>query len=99
MSDEKSIGASSTATAWTMIGWDDGKFRVKGGRVEYETVIYSARRNPARVTLARLEPSSVGLRQINRRVDPDTVLEFCDPDAFAKYCQEFDLHPAKTPDR
>lgn len=73
-----------TDTAWNSIGHDGGTFRIRGGRALYDAVIYNcatARTN--NVTLARLGnydgTVAKGLRQYNRIVDPDTVLEFLEP--------------------
>jgi hypothetical protein len=63
-------------TAWNAIGWDDGKFRIKGGKTLYEAVMYNGLRNGRLVKLARLKPQGVGFRQINRYVEPETILEF-----------------------
>lgn len=66
-------------TAWLWVGFDGtgGMLRVKGGRTLYE----SAENNGGeQVRLARLDITDGGLRQVNRYVDADTVLEFV-PDA------------------
>lgn len=65
------------ATAWDSIGWDDGPFRIKGGRAIYDGVLYNCANNAANVKLARLEPRpNQRLAEISRYVHPDTVLEF-----------------------
>jgi hypothetical protein len=61
-----------TASAWDLIG-AVGEFRIQGGRAIYTDVLWSDERSKAdRVLLARLEAD---LRQVNRRVDPDTQIE------------------------
>lgn len=60
-------------TAWAAIGWDDGPFRIKGGRAIYEAVSYNYNRRL--VKLARLDTEH-GIREVKRYVDPDTILEF-----------------------
>lgn len=62
-------------TAWAAIGWDDGPFRIKGGRTKYEAVMYNAHNNGRLVKLARLDTKH-GVREVSRYVEPDTVLEF-----------------------
>lgn len=74
--EAKTAPALFTKTAWEAIGWDDGYFRIKGGRTVYEAVSYSCARNPRNVTLSRLVWGNGSARQVNRYVDPDTVLEF-----------------------
>lgn len=68
------------ASAWDSIGWDDGPFRVKGGRAVYEAVLYNCANGAANVKLARLETASVGgcavIREVSRYVPPETMLEF-----------------------
>lgn len=85
--------AKRTATAWEMIGWDDGTFQVKGGRARYEAVMYQARFQGRTVKLARLEAAARGLREVSQRVEPDTVLEFDDASAFDEFCEEFGITP------
>jgi hypothetical protein len=65
--------AVKTATAWESIGFDEGLFRIKGGRALYEAVMYNCANDGRLVKLARLED---GPREVSRYVDPDTVLEF-----------------------
>lgn len=70
--------------AWDEIGWDDGPFRIKGGRAIYQSVIHQCGpREGNTVLLARLGnytgTECRGLEQHNRRVHPDTVLEFLTP--------------------
>lgn len=66
-----------TATAWDSIGWDDGLFRIKGGRTTYEAVAYDCERNAENVRLERIEVmENMKLRIVRRYVRPDTVLEF-----------------------
>ncbi|MGE0412004.1 MAG: hypothetical protein AB7I98_03965 [Verrucomicrobiales bacterium] len=88
-----------TATAWESIGWDDGKFRIKGGRAIYEAVLYNCKNAADNVKLARLEvgnfepdkPLFSSIREISRYVPPDTVLEFFDDAAFDRH------HPRANP--
>jgi hypothetical protein len=73
-----------TATAWESIGHDGDTFRIKGGRALYDAVMYDdARSRTNTVRLARLGnyhgTKPVGIEQHNRRVGPDTVLEFMEP--------------------
>lgn len=77
-----------------MIGWDDGKFCVKGGTARYEAVMYNASRNGNLVKLARLEVSNGRVREVSRYVLPDTVLEFDDSKAFQSFVDEFQITPA-----
>jgi hypothetical protein len=70
--------------AWDEIGWDNGPFRIKGGHAIYQSVGYRCGpREGQTVLLARLGnytgPQAIGLRQHNRRVTPDTILEFLAP--------------------
>lgn len=66
-----------TATAWASIGFDDGKFRIQGGRALYECVMYNCANDGRLVKLARLEPGKEGgIHEVSRYVDPETVLEF-----------------------
>lgn len=64
------------ATAWESIGFDDGNFRIKGGRAIYEAVMYNCVNDAANVKLARLDTTGNRLREVSRYVHPDTVLEF-----------------------
>lgn len=69
-----------TAKAWDCIGFDEGKFRVVGGCVFWEAVMYNdatARSN--NVKLARLKYG----RELNRYVAPDTLLEFFEVDDYS----------------
>jgi hypothetical protein len=61
--------------AWLWVGFDgtDGDLRVKGGRMLYEAADNNGGET---VRLARLAATDDGLRQINRYVEWDTVLEF-----------------------
>jgi hypothetical protein len=69
-----------TDTAWNLIGFDsewDGapaEVRIQGGRTLYEAVMFIDNGLSEKPRLARLVTDG-GLRQINRYVDPDTVLE------------------------
>ena len=66
-----------TATAWDSIGWDDGLFRIKGGRTTYEAVVYDCERNAENVRLERIEVlGNMKLRIVRRYVRPETLLEF-----------------------
>jgi len=73
-----------TATAWDSIGWDDGPFRIRGGRAIYQAVMHNvARARTDNVKLARLGDYTGtecrGLHETVQYVDPDTVLEFLEP--------------------
>lgn len=75
---------TKTATAWESIGWDEGPFRIQNGTAIYQAVIYQCGpREGQTVLLSRLGEyqgvQSVGLKQVNRRVGPDTILEFLKP--------------------
>ena len=61
------------ARAWWMIGWDDGKFRIVGERAMYEAVMYKD--GGDKIKLARLD-TAVGLKEVSRYVDPNTMLVF-----------------------
>lgn len=70
--------------AWDEIGWDNGPLRIKGGHAIYQAVLYQCGpRQGKTVLLARLGTYTGtecrGLEQHNRRVQPDTVLEFLAP--------------------
>lgn len=75
-------GESRRATAWDLIGWDDGLLRIAGGRAVYEAVSYHDSGRTDRVRLSRIAmvPAAEmadglpGLRQVNRYVDADTEL-------------------------
>lgn len=61
--------------AWELIG-HEGTFKVAGGRVTYENVDFNDASPGDKVRLARLEPVDwMKLRQINRYVDADTLIE------------------------
>lgn len=66
-----------TRTAWEMIGYDGPNYvRIKGGRALYEAVMFNeATGRQQKVLLARLEARETGIAQINRYVDPDTIIE------------------------
>lgn len=90
------------AKAWDMIGWDDGKFVLAGGRTKYDYVGYNAGKNGRMVKLAYLKMPEKqelgkslthGIRQISRFVEPDTVLYFEDDKAFNAYCEENNIDP------
>ena len=89
-SDPKSVWeVIKTATAWESIGWDDGPFRIKGGRAIYQAVNFQCGPREGRtVLLSRLGnyrpewgngTEARGLQQHDRRVMPETVLEFLKP--------------------
>jgi hypothetical protein len=62
-------------TAWNLIGTED-HVRIVGGRTVYEAVEYNDKRSGKLVRLARITNRDDGLlRQINRYVDPDTLME------------------------
>jgi hypothetical protein len=64
-----------TDIAWDLIG-HEGAVRIVGGRQVYEAVVYCDHTSGVQVKLSRLEAQSDGtLRQINRYIDPDTILE------------------------
>ena len=65
----------ATMTAGQMIGWDHGNFKIQNGRATYEAVMFNCAGRQEKVLLARLESN---LKQTNRYVDWDTVLEFND---------------------
>lgn len=69
--------AGSKLTAWDAIGYDgDGYLRIVGGRTLYEAATFYDNTPGDRVKLSRLDTTSDGLlRQVNRYVDPDTLLE------------------------
>lgn len=65
-----------TKTAWEAIGWDHGKFKIQGGRVFYEAVMYNCNNGGNLVKLARLEATNEGLKEVSRYVSPKTILIF-----------------------
>ena len=67
-------------TAWQMIGFDEGTFRVKGGRANWQAVMYNSYNNGRLVKLARIEGGPY-----ERYVDPDTELIPNDPNSFEEY--------------
>ena len=70
---------AAARTAWELIG-HEGRFRLPGGRAVYEAVMYDeASARGTRPRLARLETRG-GLRQVNRWVDPDQLIEVIDDD-------------------
>ncbi len=72
---------SHRATAMESVGWDDGKFKILGGRTEYEAVFYDCERNPSNVRLERIEVlDNMKLKIVRRYVHPDTILEFLSHD-------------------
>lgn len=62
-------------TAWEMIGWDNGLFRIVGGRATYEAVMYNCATGGRLVKLAKLVPVKGGIREVSRYVEPETMLE------------------------
>jgi hypothetical protein len=62
-----------TAWLWIGFGGEGGDLRVKGGRTLYEA---ADNFGGEKVRLARLNVTDNGLRQVNRYVDADTILEF-----------------------
>jgi len=63
------VKAARTVEAVDLIG-HEGIFRLPGGRVTYDAVMYDeSRTNSARPRLARLEAREDGLHQVNRWVD------------------------------
>lgn len=67
----------ATATAWQMIGWNLGPFRVDGGRQDYQSVVYDSARNPKNVKLIYDKLESDGtVRKIARYIPPGRLLEF-----------------------
>ena len=70
-------------TAEQCIGWDDGKFRVKGGRVDWQAVLYNCANGGRLVRIARLAPirnadGNSRVREFYRYVEPETILVFPD---------------------
>jgi hypothetical protein len=64
------------APAWDFIGYDGPHWlRIVGGRALYEAAIYYDDTPGDHVKLVRIDTSRGYLRQIERRVNPDTVLE------------------------
>ncbi len=68
------------ATAWDSIGWDDGFFRIKGGRTLYEGVFYEGQHKLVRLDRLNMDSPDGKLRVVHRYVDPDTILEFFEDD-------------------
>ena len=64
-----------TATAWELIGWDDGNIRIKGGKAIYQAVMYNCENEGDCVKLCRLEGRSDGIVEVKRYVKPDTIIE------------------------
>ena len=66
-----------TKTAWDAIGWDNGPFRIKGGKAIYQAVMYNCYNGGRMVKLARLSVGKNGrIQEVSRYVEPDTLLEF-----------------------
>lgn len=69
---------SGTHKAWDLIGYDGPhSLRIVGGRTLYEAAIYYDDTPGDRVKLVRIDG---GLRQVNRYVDPDTLIEIIQED-------------------
>jgi len=66
--------------AWDMVGWDDGEFRIKGGRAKYQAVMFDCSTQGNKVMVARIECGHEGIRQISRYIDGETMLEFSSSD-------------------
>lgn len=70
-----------TLTAWDLIGFprtageDQLWIRVQGGRALYEAASFDDSGRATRVRLSRLDVTPDGLHQVDRYVDPDTVVE------------------------
>lgn len=60
-------------------GWDAGPIRIKGGRTIYEAVMFCCGGRQKMVLLAYLVPTERGIKQINRYVQPDTMIEIMEP--------------------
>jgi hypothetical protein len=67
----------TTATAWELIGLvpDNARVRIQGGRALYDEVIFWDDTPGEKVLLARLDVGARGLKQVNRYVEHNTVLE------------------------
>ncbi len=63
--------------AWDAIGWDCGRFRVKGGSRLYEAVIYDENREYLKVSA--IDEKDGSLVQVDKKVDPKTILLFETP--------------------
>ncbi len=64
------------ATAWDLIGWDNGKIRIVGGTAIYEAVMFDCSGRQQKVKLSRVEPlPNMKVREVKRYVDPDTMIE------------------------
>ena len=62
--------------AWDFIGYDGpDAVRILGGRALYDAVIFYDDTPGDRVKLARLDAGADGIRQVNRYVDPDTIIQ------------------------
>jgi hypothetical protein len=67
--------AGDPLVAHDLIGYDgDSYIRIKGGRALYETVMVSDGYTEGFVRLVRIDTTN-GIHQINRYVDPDTLVE------------------------
>lgn len=61
--------------AWELIG-HEGKFMLPGGHQVYEAVMYdTVTARGSRPRLARLETKDGTVRQVNRWVDPEQLIE------------------------
>lgn len=67
---------SREATAWNLIGWDDGLIRIKGGRTYYEAVMYNCENDGSKVKLCKLVAvPGMKFKEVKRYVDPETIIE------------------------
>ena len=60
-------------TAWELVG-AHGRFRIVGGRTEYEGIDYRDDTAGTKVRISRLVEGG-GFRQVDRWIDPDTQIE------------------------
>jgi hypothetical protein len=75
--DEGKCPSRRIEKAWDLIG-EEGQFRLIGGRSTYEAVMYNdatAKSNKVRLAKLVADPHRYGIRQVNRYVDPDTLVE------------------------
>lgn len=67
---------NTTQTAWSLIGFEGPDYvRIVGGRTKYENVMFNDNGRQQKVLLAYLDTTGGNLHQVNRYVDPDTLLE------------------------
>lgn len=62
-----------TVPAWQLIGWDNGKIRIHGGRTMYESCDGSAMAE--NVLLQRLDTTGSWPRAVRRYVPADTLID------------------------